>query len=79
MLEQGVYIGETRNCLYSTAHTDADADFIFDAVERSVSQMREGGFLGEIAELEHAITNHRDAGIASAVEDEGYPVAARTH
>jgi glutamate-1-semialdehyde aminotransferase len=49
MLEQGVYIGETRNCLYSTAHTDADADFIFDAVERSVSQMREGGFLGEPA------------------------------
>ncbi len=29
----------------------------------------ESGFLGEIAELEHAITNHRDAGIASAELD----------
>ena len=49
MLEQGVYICETRNCLYSTAHTDEDAELIFNAVDRSIEQMREGGFLGEPA------------------------------
>ena len=47
MLEQGVYICETRNCLYSTAHTAEDAELILAAVQRSVAQMREGGFLGE--------------------------------
>lgn len=49
MLEQGVYICETRNCLYSTAHTDKDAELIMNAVERSIEQMRAGGFLGEPA------------------------------
>lgn len=47
MLEQGVYICETRNCLYSTAHTDQDAELILNAVKRTVEQMREGGFLGD--------------------------------
>ncbi|MFN2416208.1 MAG: aminotransferase class III-fold pyridoxal phosphate-dependent enzyme [Pyrinomonadaceae bacterium] len=45
MLEQGIYICETRNCLYSTAHTDEDDELILEAVRRSVAQMREGGFL----------------------------------
>jgi glutamate-1-semialdehyde aminotransferase len=47
MLEQGIYICETRNCLYSTAHTVEDAELILAAVQRSVTQMREGGFFGE--------------------------------
>jgi natural product biosynthesis luciferase-like monooxygenase protein/amino acid adenylation domain-containing protein len=47
MLEQGVYIWEGRNCFLSTAHTDEDLRLIARAVERSVEQMREGGFWPE--------------------------------
>lgn len=72
MLEQGVYICETRNCLYSTAHTDEDAEFIFNAVGRSVAQMREGGFLDESANTPPPRGRHR-----SRKPAEPAPVAAR--
>jgi glutamate-1-semialdehyde aminotransferase/acyl carrier protein len=48
MLEQGIYICETRNCLYSTAHTAEDGERILEAVKRCVAEMREGGFLPDL-------------------------------
>lgn len=40
----GVYVWEGRNCFLSTAHTEEDLDFIFQAVVRSVEAMRKGGW-----------------------------------
>lgn len=45
LVEKGIYIWEGRNCFLSTAHTDADIDLLFNAVERSVAEMKAEGFL----------------------------------
>jgi amino acid adenylation domain-containing protein len=45
LMVRGVFIWEWRNYFLSTAHTDADVDFIVQAVKDSVLAMREGGFL----------------------------------
>jgi natural product biosynthesis luciferase-like monooxygenase protein len=44
-VEKGVYVWEWRNCFLSTAHTDADLDFIVRAIQESVAELRRGGFL----------------------------------
>jgi iturin family lipopeptide synthetase A len=44
LLEKGVYIWEGRTCFLSTAHTDADIDWIVRAVRESIAEMRLGGF-----------------------------------
>src|SRR5262249_40048663 len=44
LLEKGVYICETRNCLLSSAHTDEDIDFIVQAVRETIAEMRAGGW-----------------------------------
>jgi glutamate-1-semialdehyde aminotransferase len=46
LVEKGVYVWEWRNCFLSTAHTDADLDFVVGAVQESVRELRQGGFLG---------------------------------
>ena len=43
LLTRGVYIWEGRNCFLSTAHSDADLDFLVRAVEDSVADMRTAG------------------------------------
>jgi glutamate-1-semialdehyde-2,1-aminomutase len=45
LLEQGVYICETRSCFLSTAHTDEDIAHVISAVKRTVVAMREGELL----------------------------------
>ena len=45
MMVKGVFIWEWRNYFLSTAHTDADVDFIIDAVKSCIGEMRAGGFL----------------------------------
>lgn len=40
LLRQGVFVWEGRNCFLSTAHTDADVDFIVEAVQIGVREMR---------------------------------------
>ncbi|MEH1834782.1 MAG: amino acid adenylation domain-containing protein, partial [Nostoc sp.] len=45
LLEKGIYIWEGRNCFLSTAHTDADIQYIIQAVKDSISQMQAGDFL----------------------------------
>ena len=42
---EGVHVWEWRNFFLSTAHTDADVDFIADAVRNSLYDLRRGGFL----------------------------------
>ncbi|WP_414621610.1 aminotransferase class III-fold pyridoxal phosphate-dependent enzyme [Calothrix sp. CCY 0018] len=45
LLEKGVYIWEGRTCFLSTAHTDADIDYIIKAVKDSIDELQQGGFL----------------------------------
>ncbi|HEX8556611.1 MAG TPA: aminotransferase class III-fold pyridoxal phosphate-dependent enzyme [Pyrinomonadaceae bacterium] len=45
LLEKGVFISETRNCLLSTAHTDEDVEHVIRAFQESTDEMIEGGFL----------------------------------
>src|ERR687886_23757 len=45
LLEKGVYIWEGRNCFLSTAHSEADINYVIQAVKDSVEELREGGFL----------------------------------
>ncbi|HEU4322319.1 MAG TPA: amino acid adenylation domain-containing protein, partial [Roseiflexaceae bacterium] len=47
LVEQGVYVWEGRNCIISTAHSDADLDRIVAAVQHTVAALRSGGFLPE--------------------------------
>jgi non-ribosomal peptide synthase protein (TIGR01720 family) len=45
LLDKGVYVSETRGCLLSTAHTEADIDHIAKAVKETVAEMRAAGLL----------------------------------
>jgi natural product biosynthesis luciferase-like monooxygenase protein/amino acid adenylation domain-containing protein len=47
LVDKGIYVWEWRNCFLSTAHTDADLDAIIQAVQESVQELRQGGFLPE--------------------------------
>ena len=42
---EGVHVWEWRNFFLSTAHTEADVDFVVDAVRNSLTDLRAGGFL----------------------------------
>jgi glutamate-1-semialdehyde aminotransferase len=45
MILEGVHVWDRRNLFLSTAHTDADVDFVIDAIRNSLSDLRRGGFL----------------------------------
>jgi glutamate-1-semialdehyde-2,1-aminomutase len=45
LLEKGVFICETRNCLLSTAHTDRDIEHVIRGFKETTEEMLEGGFL----------------------------------
>jgi acyl transferase domain-containing protein len=45
LLEKGIYIWEGRNCFLSTAHTDADINYLIQAIKDSVTELQKGGFL----------------------------------
>ena len=47
MVYKGVHLWEGRNAFVSTAHTDADLDYVVRAVKESVYEMRDGGFFPE--------------------------------
>lgn len=68
MMEQGVFIWEWRNYFLSTAHTEADVDFIIRVVKQSCERMRQGGFLGARTDSSPAIT--------AAPADVAFPVNA---
>ncbi len=49
--EKGVHVWEGRPCFLSTAHTEADVEFVIRAFKESVLEMKAGGFLpGEESE-----------------------------
>ncbi|MEA5506766.1 amino acid adenylation domain-containing protein [Halotia wernerae UHCC 0503] len=45
LIDKGVYIWEGRSCFLSTAHTDADINYLIQAVKDSIKELQEGGFL----------------------------------
>ncbi len=45
LLEKGIYVCETHNCLVSTAHSDSDMEVMIRAAKESLLEMREEGFL----------------------------------
>ena len=45
LIEKGVYIWEGRTCFLSTAHSDEDIAFVFEAFKESVAEMRAAGLL----------------------------------
>ena len=45
LILENVHVWEWRNFFLSTAHTDADVDFVIDAVRSSLTELRRGGFL----------------------------------
>ncbi|NER96010.1 MAG: amino acid adenylation domain-containing protein, partial [Symploca sp. SIO1B1] len=44
LVEKGVYVWEWRKCFISTAHSDADLEFIIQSVKETIWEMRAGGF-----------------------------------
>jgi amino acid adenylation domain-containing protein len=59
LLEKGVYIWEGRNCFLSAAHTDADINYVIQAVKDSIDELRTGGFLpkglGKLPEVQKGL------------------------
>jgi glutamate-1-semialdehyde aminotransferase/non-ribosomal peptide synthetase component F/acyl carrier protein len=49
LLEKGVFVCETRNCVLSTAHTDRDIDHVVRAFKETTEEMIEGGFLTRVS------------------------------
>ncbi|SDH56393.1 aminotransferase class III-fold pyridoxal phosphate-dependent enzyme [Variovorax sp. OV700] len=45
LMMEGVYIWEGRNCFLSTAHSDADLDFILEATRNAIRKLQDSGFL----------------------------------
>lgn len=44
LLAKGVYTWERRICFFSTAHTDADADYVLQAIQAAVAELRAAEF-----------------------------------
>ncbi|TCO60671.1 non-ribosomal peptide synthetase/type I polyketide synthase [Actinocrispum wychmicini] len=44
LMLRGVYVWEWRSCYLSTAHTDADVDYVIDAVSDSLRELRGAGY-----------------------------------
>jgi amino acid adenylation domain-containing protein/non-ribosomal peptide synthase protein (TIGR01720 family) len=47
LLDQGIYVSETRSCFLSTAHSEEDIQLVVRAVKAAVTAMRAGGFLSK--------------------------------
>lgn len=45
LLDKGIYIWEGRNCFLSTAHSDEDIEFIYQAITTSIQELGNAGFL----------------------------------
>ncbi len=44
LMEKGIYIWEKRTCFFSAAHTVEDAKFFLQAIQKTIQEMRKGGF-----------------------------------
>ncbi len=71
--DKGVHIWEGRPCFLSTAHTEADVDFIVKAFKESVREMQTGGFFPGDPLLEtnvHGTNGHTEPSAARAAKTE---------
>jgi glutamate-1-semialdehyde aminotransferase/acyl carrier protein len=50
--DRGVHIWDARPCFLTTAHTDADLEFVMNAFKQSVAELQAGGFLSGSSNLE---------------------------
>ena len=50
LIQNGVYVWEGRTCFLSTAHKSDEIDRVVRAVERSLDEMRDGGFFPSAAD-----------------------------
>jgi glutamate-1-semialdehyde aminotransferase/acyl carrier protein len=66
LLDQGMYVCDTRKCYLSTAHTDQDINKIIDAIKRSAESMREGGFLLSARQAQSQPVSSNNAATQSA-------------
>ncbi len=51
LIHKGVYVWEGRSCFISTAHTDEDIEYVFQAVQESIAELKQAGFLTTLASL----------------------------
>ncbi|HWW74658.1 MAG TPA: aminotransferase class III-fold pyridoxal phosphate-dependent enzyme, partial [Pyrinomonadaceae bacterium] len=77
LLDKGVYTWEGRNCFLSTAHTQADIDFIVAAVKEAAAEMRKGGFIAERAQAPERAEALHEAAPAPAPAPDGRAAAGR--
>lgn len=54
LLEKGVYVWEGRNCFFSTEHSDADIEYLFEAIKMTIEEMRQAGYFGDSPWSQHA-------------------------
>ncbi|RKZ93719.1 MAG: non-ribosomal peptide synthetase [Candidatus Parabeggiatoa sp. nov. 1] len=57
LLDKGVLVWEGRNFFLSTAHTDADIEYIIRAIKESCEELRAGGFLPAHSKSEKGLEN----------------------
>lgn len=69
LMEQGVFIWEWRNYFLSTAHTEADVDFVIEAVKASTEKLIEGGFIEPATEAAAGASG-------SSIPGNGHPAGA---
>src|SRR5262245_26342330 len=62
LLEQGVYIPETRSCFLSTAHGEAEIERVYEAVREVTRGMREAGFFQTGAAVTGEVRPSRETG-----------------
>jgi glutamate-1-semialdehyde aminotransferase/acyl carrier protein len=67
LLERGVFIGETRNCMLSTAHTDEDIQHIIRAYKECIEEMQAGEFLPSPPSPPHAGWQRSDQSSAASL------------
>lgn len=82
LLLKGVYIWEWRACFLSTAHTDADIDFVVQAIKETIEEMREGGFLPargtKPTHPSHSSNNNTTTTVSPAGSNKSVAVAAKS-
>ncbi|MDF5720952.1 MAG: amino acid adenylation domain-containing protein [Rhizonema sp. PD37] len=74
LIDKGVYIWEGRNCFLSTAHTDADINYVIQAVKDSVKELRNGGFFQ--SGLSELLTTNKIADVTTVLSDKNLTPSA---
>jgi glutamate-1-semialdehyde aminotransferase/acyl carrier protein len=83
LLEKGVFVCETRNCLLSTAHGDGDIEHVIRSFQEASEEMIEGGFLPVVpatgltsANTSGTVTFDRSVGASSVPAQSATPAVS---